>query len=320
MDRSARTLLAVAFFTIAAFLGADLLIRRAAIGEWLLVGILTLLGLVFLWLGVRPERAPASEPAADEPLVLSPALPAGVHVYDVVRVPVPAPAPAPKAPVVTGDDLTVVDGIGPKTAEALYTAGVTTFEQLAEMKPDAITSALHAEGARGSGSVDTWPHQARLAARGDWPGLMRYIAGLKEDTSDDLLVLDGVGPKVDAALKAADVKTFAQVAEMTPEALRAILDAAGVRVVGSSIDTWPHQAKLAADEDWPGSNALHRRVEETGDGCQRRPAHPGWRWPQNRRCVEGGRRGHVRRRGWKDAGRTARDPAECGCTGRGQQH
>lgn len=260
MDRSARTLVAVALLTIAAFLSADLLIQRAPLHEWILPGVLTLLGLIFVWLSVRPERGPA-EPMVEEPAaaVLTPALVAGVQVYDVVRV--PAPAPALEAPAVDdGDDLTMIDGIGPKTAEALKGAGVTTFAALGELKPEAIAETLHQAGARAGGNMDTWPQQARFAARGDWSGLRRYVSGLKADQTDDLLVLDGIGPKIADALKAAGVGTFAAVAEKTPDELRAILQSADVPVVGSSIETWPRQARFAADEDWP---AMMRFIAET---------------------------------------------------------
>ena len=266
MDRSARTLVAVAFLTIAAFLSADLLIQRAPLNAWILPGVLALLGLVFVWLGVRPERGTAQPmDAVDAPAELMPALASGVQLYDVVRVQAPAvalpqPEPVVEAPADTGDDLTMVDGIGPKLAEALNAAGITTFAALGEMKPDAIREALHSQGSRTGNNVDTWPQQARFAARGDWSGMRRYVSSLKTEPSDDLLVLDGVGPKIAEALKAAGLGTFAAIAEKTPDELRAVLDQAGVLVVGNSIDTWPRQAKLAAAEDWP---ALMRYIAET---------------------------------------------------------
>jgi predicted flap endonuclease-1-like 5' DNA nuclease len=267
MDRSARTLVAVAFLTLAAFLSADLLIQRAPLNAWILPGVLALLGLVFVWLSVRPERGPAESMDAPEPApaALTPALASGVQVFDVVRVPpvetpLPEPAPAGELAEEEGDDLTMVDGIGPKTNEALKAAGISTYAALGEMKPDAITAALHAQGVRPGGNIDTWPQQARYAARGDWSGLRRYVSRLKTDQTDDLLVLDGVGPKIAEALKTAGVGTFEAVAEQTPDDLRAIMSAANVPVVGNSIETWPRQAKLAAAEDWPG---LMRYIAET---------------------------------------------------------
>jgi len=246
MDRSARTLIAVAFLTIAAFLSADLLVQRAPLHAWLLPGILTLIGLVFVWLGVRPEREAGVDDGWAE-TALTPALAEGVQAA-AVRAP---SLEAGDATAEAADDLTMIDGIGPKTAEALQAAGVTTFAALGEMKPDAIAEALRKAGARAGGNVETWPQQARFAARGDWSGMRRYLSSLKTDHTDDLLVLDGIGPKIAEALKAAGVGTFAAVSEKTPDELRAVLTEAGVPVVGSSIETWPQQAKFAAAEDWP---------------------------------------------------------------------
>lgn len=72
---------------------------------------------------------------------------------------------------------------------------------------------------------------------------------------DDLVVIDGIGPKIAGALYEADITTYGKLAEQTPESLRAVLSAAGVRVVGkveSSLPTWPHQAHYAAQGDFPG--------------------------------------------------------------------
>ena len=46
------------------------------------------------------------------------------------------------AEVAAGDDLTILDGVGPKSADALRAAGVTTFAQLGEMTPEAIEELL----------------------------------------------------------------------------------------------------------------------------------------------------------------------------------
>lgn len=258
MDRQARTLIAVAFLTLAAFLSADLLVQRAPLHNWLLPGILTVIGLLFVWLSVRPERELSTGDEWAE-AALAPALAEGGQAAAALSVP-PLEASAETAAPETGDDLTMIDGIGPKTAEALKAAGVTTFVALGEMKPEAIAEALRKEGGRPGGNLDTWPQQARFAARGDWSGMRRYVSSLKADHTDDLLVLDGIGPKIAEALKAAGVGTFAAVSEKTPGELRALLDGAGVAVVGDSIETWPRQAKFAAEEDWP---AMMRYIAET---------------------------------------------------------
>lgn len=64
---------------------------------------------------------------------------------------------------------------------------------------------------------------------------------------DDLKIIEGIGPKVQDLLNAEGVYTFAQLAAMTPEAIKAILDAAGSIYAAMSPDTWPQQASLAAE-------------------------------------------------------------------------
>lgn len=63
--------------------------------------------------------------------------------------------------------------------------------------------------------------------------------------ADDLEIIEGIGPKIAGALVAAGVTTFAQLADMTPEAIQEIVSAAGIG--SKSPTTWPQQAGLARD-------------------------------------------------------------------------
>lgn len=86
-------------------------------------------------------------------------------------------AAAPKAKTTKkasskGDDLKKVEGIGPKIAETLAEAGITTFAQLA--KTDAAKIAEIISDVRGNHVTDTWPAQAQLAADGKWDELKKW--------------------------------------------------------------------------------------------------------------------------------------------------
>lgn len=82
---------------------------------------------------------------------------------------------APKA-----DDLTLVEGIGPKIAELLINAGITTFAQLASAKPTAIKSILETAGKRYQmHDPATWPKQAALARDGKSAELAKLQSELK---------------------------------------------------------------------------------------------------------------------------------------------
>jgi predicted flap endonuclease-1-like 5' DNA nuclease len=80
------------------------------------------------------------------------------------------------------DDLTVVDGIGPRVSSVLRSAGVTSFSKLAERKPEEIKGILVAENPNLTRLIDpsTWREQARMAAAGDWEGLNALQDDIKE--------------------------------------------------------------------------------------------------------------------------------------------
>ena len=67
---------------------------------------------------------------------------------------------------------------------------------------------------------------------------------------DDLKVVEGIGPKIEAVLHDAGILTFEQLAKTDPERINAILDAAGPRYRIHNPSTWPTQAELAAKNDW----------------------------------------------------------------------
>ena len=70
------------------------------------------------------------------------------------------------------DDLTKIEGIGPKIAETLTVAGVTTFAELATKTPEQISEMI--TEVRGSHITDTWPQQAQMAADWKWDELKTW--------------------------------------------------------------------------------------------------------------------------------------------------
>lgn len=102
----------------------------------------------------------------------------GNHAQEVV---------APKKPKSKkdGDDLTRIEGIGPKMSQALAAAGVDTFAKIAEKTEEELRAIINAAGISLSPSIGTWAEQASYAARGDWEGLKGFqvtlIAGRRAD-------------------------------------------------------------------------------------------------------------------------------------------
>ncbi len=82
-------------------------------------------------------------------------------------------APAKKAKA--GDDLTKIEGIGPKASEALVNAGVDTFAKLAAKSADETKEILvDASSTLSHLDPTTWAEQAQLAADGKWDELQKW--------------------------------------------------------------------------------------------------------------------------------------------------
>jgi predicted flap endonuclease-1-like 5' DNA nuclease len=119
---------------------------------------------------VIPAPPAAIQPVAAEPAAIVP-VPAAEPPAVVVE------SPAEVVPV--GDDLVMLEGIGPKSAAALRTAGITTFAQIARMSPADLEKIVKDQKVRLVGSTATWPEQAALAAAGDLSGLEALRARIK---------------------------------------------------------------------------------------------------------------------------------------------
>jgi predicted flap endonuclease-1-like 5' DNA nuclease len=106
--------------------------------------------------------------------------------------PAPAPEPAPTtrkragrpkknsppAAPPPGDDLTRIEGIGPRIATILNDAGVSSYAALAAATPENMTELLRAANLRAA-NPSTWPEQATLAASAQWTELEALQETLK---------------------------------------------------------------------------------------------------------------------------------------------
>ncbi len=74
-----------------------------------------------------------------------------------------------KSPKVSkkGDDLKIIEGIGPKAAEALIDAGIDTFSKLAKASSESVKAILDASASKVQHlDPTTWAQQSQLAADG----------------------------------------------------------------------------------------------------------------------------------------------------------
>ncbi len=77
-------------------------------------------------------------------------------------------------------DLTIIEGIGPKTAEALLNAGLNSFAILSESDPERIREILNEANSR-LAHLDpgTWPKQAKMVAEGKLDELKEWQESVK---------------------------------------------------------------------------------------------------------------------------------------------
>ena len=101
-----------------------------------------------------------------------------VEKVEKVKVEAPkeaAPKKTKKDSADKADDLTKIEGIGPKAAEALVNSGIETYAKLAKAKADKIKEILTEASSRMAHLDPTsWPKQAKMAADGKWDELKEW--------------------------------------------------------------------------------------------------------------------------------------------------
>jgi predicted flap endonuclease-1-like 5' DNA nuclease len=199
-------------------------------------------------------------------------------------------APAPPQPVAApsrADDLSIIEGIGPKIAELLRANGIDSFEALSRADVTRLWSVLDKGGPRFKlANPGTWPAQAAFCVRGDWAGLKRYqdelyggiqlyggipaevvidvaaakAAGFDLKGPDDLEAVEGIGPKISQLLRQHGIGTFFELASVSPAEVLAILEKGGPDFRIANPGTWPEQAGYCVRNDWAGLKTLQDRL------------------------------------------------------------
>jgi predicted flap endonuclease-1-like 5' DNA nuclease len=139
----------------------------------------------------EPEEEPGTTPSISEPAIELPINPVfSVEPRAIAETKSPktskhknqAPEDAPEASADTPDkdDLTVVEGIGPKIQMLLNQYGINTYRQLAEADVARLKEILTTAGPQlAMHDPGTWPSQANLAANDQWDTLKSVQGFLK---------------------------------------------------------------------------------------------------------------------------------------------
>jgi large subunit ribosomal protein L21 len=97
-------------------------------------------------------------------------------------------------------------------------------------------------------------------------GTASVEAPVAKAAPDDLVKIEGIGPKINELFIKAGITTFAQLASTPVEKMKEILKSGGNRFASHDPSTWAEQAALAAKGDW----AAFKTLTDSLDGGVRR--------------------------------------------------
>jgi len=80
-------------------------------------------------------------------------------------------------------------------------------------------------------------------------------------SEDDLKKIEGIGPKIERALKDRGIRSFQALSGMSVEDLQYILDTSEGNFTGNSPESWAQQANLAAEGRWAELKELQDRLD-----------------------------------------------------------
>jgi len=163
------------------------------------------------------------------------------------------------------DDLTKISGINTEVQSTLKVQGIKSYTDLRDAKSYSLKHVLNSSNLQNINrkEVETWPHQASLAAKGEWKKLTEYQAFIQRsqgasrkvskkeaDKSDDLILIEGIGPKIEEILNNNDIHTFKDVRKTDSHTLKKYIVDADKRFENNETESWPHQAGMAEQNQW----------------------------------------------------------------------
>ncbi|MEH6456347.1 MAG: hypothetical protein V7749_08495, partial [Cocleimonas sp.] len=164
--------------------------------------------------------------------------------------------------VTAADDLTKIGGIDRIMQGELKNIGVSSFAELRDIKTTELM-AFQQNQPNHKREIETWPHQASLAAKGDWNKLKDYQGFIqrvqiasntsqktKPENADELSKLDGISSEIESILNNKDISTFKQLSHMDPDLLKKHIVDADSDLADIETESWPHQAAMAEKGQW----------------------------------------------------------------------
>ncbi|MFN0217080.1 MAG: DUF697 domain-containing protein [Saprospiraceae bacterium] len=119
---------------------------------------------------------------------------------------------------------------------------------------------------KSDGSMDTGdPLEKNKALHAKILALQKQVAALSRQPQpaidpDNLQIVEGIGAKIAAALKAGGITSLQELAQASVEQIKSILKNAKGNFNLATPETWPRQARLAVKGDLKGLKALHDKL------------------------------------------------------------
>ncbi|NRB63389.1 MAG: hypothetical protein HRU40_10260 [Saprospiraceae bacterium] len=149
------------------------------------------------------------------------------------------------------DDLNLIDGIGPFLEKKLNNAGIFTFEQISQWTADDIHKITQAiQFFEGRIEKDNWIGQAQELYRRKAGASQPEALSQPEKAADNLQLIEGINPEIEAILHAAGVHSFDQLAQTAPQKIVDLVEKADPKLMIYEHRSWPAQARLAANAEW----------------------------------------------------------------------
>ncbi len=132
-----------------------------------------------------------------------------------------------------------------------------------DVKLGSVSSSF-AGGSAASGIASNTGSSEQKAATPPTSSKKSIYAGIK---SDNLQIVEGIGPKMESVLKENGVNTHTELANQTPDSLRAILSKYGDKYKIIDPTTWAQQASYASKNDWDGMIDLQKKLDAGKDNA-----------------------------------------------------
>ncbi len=148
---------------------------------------------------------------------------------------------APKAAAASGDDLTRIEGVGPKFAAELQKAGLTTFEQISKMTK--ATMAETAEKIDGISAEQLEEFKAHAKVLYGYNKVLDKVGTATAKDKNDLTAITGIGPVTEKELNEVGIYTYEQISKLGAKEMEYLAELSGITKETIQNDEWVKQAK-----------------------------------------------------------------------------